>query len=132
MVVSATAKLGYPVHRIGISPAVTIGTLLPAVGSGAARAILESGELLDGPAALRLGLACQLSRDDAQVLTDAAALCQTIGGHGPQALRATKAWLNELDGSLDEERFEAPARDSARMSRTDDARRRLEAYWKDR
>jgi len=116
VVVSATARLGYPVHRLGVSPAVTIPTLQAAVGPGAARALLMGGELIDGPAAQRIGLAMQVSRDDAAVGKDARTLCRTLSGHGVAALRATKAWLNELDGTLDDGRLDGPMRASALLA----------------
>jgi len=116
VVVSATAKLGYPVHRLGVSPAVTISTLQAAVGPGGARALLMGGELLDGAAAQRIGLATQVSRDDAAVGRDAMTLCKTLSGHGAAALRATKAWLNELDGTIDDGRLDGPMQDSADLA----------------
>jgi len=132
VVVSATAKLGYPVHRIGVSPAVTIPTLQQAIGPGAARTLLMSDELIDAPTAYRIGLAGRVSRDDESVLDDAMTLCETIARHGPHALRTTKAWLNELDGSLDDERFEHPAESSAQIATLNEARLMLGAYWQGR
>jgi enoyl-CoA hydratase/carnithine racemase len=74
------------------------------------------GELIDGAAAQRIGLATQVSRDDAAVGPDARDLCRTLSGHGAVALRATKAWLNELDGTLDDDRLDGPVRDSADLA----------------
>ncbi len=128
VVASAQAKLGYPVHRLGVSPAVTLPTLLAAIGSGPARSLLLEGRLIDGAAALRLGLAHRLSRDDAAVGADAAALSAVIAAHGPHALRATKAWLNELEGADDDRRFDAPARDSAALAATAEAQAALRAF----
>jgi enoyl-CoA hydratase/carnithine racemase len=117
VVASATAKLGYPVHRLGLSPAVSAATLQQAIGPGAARSLLLGGELIDGTTAKRIGLADVLSTTDESVLPDAQALCAIIAGHGPAALRATKAWLNELDGSLDERRVKGPAAQTAAIMR---------------
>jgi enoyl-CoA hydratase/carnithine racemase len=127
--VSATAKVGYPVHRIGISPAVAIPTLQLAIGSGAARALLMSGELLNGSQAHQLGIATHLSASDEAALADARQHCQALAGKGVEALRATKRWLNELDGSLDDAKFDAAARDSARLSNSREAASLL-AKWK--
>ncbi len=132
VVVSATAKLGYPVHAMGVSPAVSIPTLQQAIGAGAARAIMMSGELIDGARAHHVGLAFALSPDDESTVPDARALCRELAGHGHHALRVTKAWLNELDGSLDEKRYDGPKRESADLSATDEARRALAAALKDR
>ena len=125
VVVSATAKLGYPVHAMGVSPAVSIPTLQQAIGPGAARALMLSGELIDGAAAHRAGLAFAVSSDDDSTVPDARALCRELATHGHHALRVTKTWLNELDGSLDDRRYEGPMRDTAKLAATDEARRTL-------
>jgi methylglutaconyl-CoA hydratase len=113
VVVSRQAKLGYPVHRLGLSPAVTTSTLTQKIGAGRAREVLMGGRLIDGSTAFRWGLAYRLADDDESVLADGRALARTIAGHGSQALRTTKRWLNELDGSLDAGRTDRPARHSA-------------------
>lgn len=125
-VVSAEAKLGYPVHRLGLSPAVTTSTLMQKIGPGHAREVLMGGRLIDGRTAHAWGLAYRLSSDDESVLPEARQLCATIAGHGPQALRATKRWLNELDGSLDDSRTDRPARHSA--GEAEEARTLLPAF----
>ncbi len=132
VVIARTAKVGYPVHRLGISPAVTIPTLQQALPPGAARSLLLGGELIDGAEAHRLGLASHLSRDDETVEADAIALCTAIAGHGAEALRVTKAWLNELDGSDDEDAFARPAAATATLARSDEATARLRAFWESR
>ena len=132
VVVARSAKIGYPVHRLGISPAVTIATLQQALPAGAARSLLLGGELIDGVEAHRIGLVSHLSRDDQTVELDATALCTTIGGHGPEALRVTKAWLNELDGSGDDEAFARPAAATADLARGDEAAAALRAFWESR
>ena len=86
-----------------------------------ARSLLMGGHLIDGPQAVRHGLADRLSDSDATVLADAEALCARIAGHGPHALVTTKAWLNELDGSDDDARFLAPVSDSIRQAMTDES-----------
>lgn len=128
VLVAADAQLGYPVHRIGISPAVTIPTLQQAIGSGAARSILMSGGLIDGAQAHRLGLATHLAKSGETVLADALAHCRNLLNKGPHALAITKAWLNELDGSLDDSRFDKAAEASAQIATSEQARSML-ARW---
>jgi methylglutaconyl-CoA hydratase len=53
---SKESTYGYPVHRLGISPAVTIPTLFQKLGEGRARALVMSGELIDGEEAYAIGL----------------------------------------------------------------------------
>jgi enoyl-CoA hydratase/carnithine racemase len=129
VVVSRTATLGYPVHRIGISPAVTLPTLLQALPPGAARQLVMSGELIDGAMAHRMGLALQLSENDERVLDDARALAQRIASHGHHALRVTKDWINQLDQTRDDARFEAPGNDSAAKACQHEARTMLQSFW---
>lgn len=128
VVAAADATLGYPVHRLGVSPAVTIQTLLQKVGSGGGRALLMSGELIDGAQAQRIGLATHLAAAGEPPLRVAQGLCAQLALKGPQALRTTKAWLNELDGSLDDDRFERPARASEAIVGEPEARTMLGAW----
>ncbi len=48
---------------------------------------------------------------------------------GPVALRATKQWLNELDGSNDEARFRHAALASAAAAHGDEFATLLRAAW---
>jgi methylglutaconyl-CoA hydratase len=127
--VAPDATLGYPVHAIGISPAVTIPTLRLALGDGPARALLMSGQIIDGREALRLGLATHLAATPESVLMEATAHAHALAGKGPRALRITKAWLNELDGSNDDERFDAPAGHSAEASSAEESQQMLARFW---
>jgi enoyl-CoA hydratase/carnithine racemase len=122
------AKLGYPVHRIGVSPAVTIPTLQQTIGRGAARSLLMGGELIDAEAAHRLGLVTHLSESSETVFLDAMRHCHSLAAKGPHALRATKAWLNELDGSFDDAPFDQAARGSASIADSAESRELL-ASW---
>ncbi len=126
--VSPDAKLGYPVHRIGVSPAVTIPTLSQAVGAGAARSLLMSGELIDGYQAKQLGLATHVSTTSDDAVQAARAHCVSLSAKGFQALRITKHWLNELDGSLDDEQFSAPALASSQQTNSTEAAQMLQAW----
>lgn len=132
VVVAAGASLGYPVHRIGVSPAVTTPTLLPAIGAGAARDLALSGELIDGRRALAIGLATHLVEDASAVLGAARALAASLVAKGPVALRSTKAWLNELDGTSHDEPFERATHVSASLAHGEEARAMLEGFWRSR
>jgi methylglutaconyl-CoA hydratase len=128
VVVAPDASLGYPVHRIGVSPAVTLPTLRSATG-GHARSIVLGGELLDGRAALRAGLAARMSERSETLADEAALLCASLAAKGPAALAATKHWLNELDGSLDDARFERTAEASAGLCDGEECRTLLASFW---
>ena len=132
VVMAADAKAGYPVHRLGVTPAVTIPTLQQAIGAGPARALLLGGALLDGRAAYRVGLATHLAASNETVRDEAMELCRMLATKPPGGLRATKAWLNELDGSLDDERFDRPVRGSLDLTRSAESIKLLRAFWKER
>jgi methylglutaconyl-CoA hydratase len=123
--VAETAQLGYPVHRIGISPSVSLPTLMASIGGGA-RPFQLLGELVDGRTALAMGLATHCSADPT---ADADAFCARLVEKGPRALAATKRWLNELDGSDRDDHFDATAEGSAVLCRGDEARRMLRSFW---
>ena len=129
MVGSVEGKYGYPVHRIGISPAVTIPTLFQKLGQGRARALVMSGETLNGSSAFRSGLLTHLEENDEQVAHRALEIAQSLAEKPPVALQATKRWLNVLDGSLDNDRFDKPANDSA-SSIGNQTQKLLSVLWK--
>ena len=95
------AKFGYPVHALGISPAVTLPVLLPAAG-GRARSLLMGGDLVTGEIMHAHGIVHQLCNNPD-------ALVQTLLQRGTHASHATKQWLNELEGALCDRRFDGPA-----------------------
>lgn len=122
-------KYGYPVHSIGISPAVTIPTLFQKLGHGASRSLVMSGEIISGTKANTIGLLTHLAKDAEEVNTLSVALAQNLASKPPRALQATKQWLNELDGSNDDAIFDAPAIQSA-SSIGEETRVRLQKIWK--
>jgi methylglutaconyl-CoA hydratase len=94
------ARLGYPVHAIGLSPAVSGPVLAARVGAGIARTLLMSGEILDGARAHAVGLVHRLAPDPASLHEQAAQVTVALLAKGPRALAATRRWLLELDGSI--------------------------------
>ena len=121
-------KYGYPVHLIGISPAVTIPTLFQKLGKGASRSLVMSGELLSGSKAHSTGLLSHLVTDAAEVRSAATVLAHTLASKPPRAIQATKLWLNELDGSDNDALFDAPAVQSA-SSISEETIERLRKIW---
>ena len=57
------------------------------------------------------------------------ALLERLAAKGPQALRATKRWLNELDGSGDESRARHAAEASASAAEGDEFAALLRTFW---
>jgi len=118
------AKVGYPEVDLGLCPAVVAPLLIRKIGAGRARAMLLGGGTMSGEAAHRRGLADRLvARDE----LDAAAtdLARRFAAGGPDAIATTKRWLNELDGSLDEEIARRAASLSARVIAGEEAQSRL-------
>ncbi len=129
VVASTTTTFGYPVHKLGVSPAVNIATLQQAIGPGAARSLLMGGELIDGKTAHRLGLVHHLVDTDDEVLAKANEICETLAKQSPQAIKVTKKWLNELDGSSDDDLFDGPRDGSADIAQSEEAAELLDQFW---
>ncbi|MGP1347161.1 MAG: enoyl-CoA hydratase/isomerase family protein [Phycisphaerales bacterium] len=90
------AKLGYPEVDLGVCPAVVAPWLVQRVGPGRARRILLAGGLLTGHQALELGLVDE-SIERAALDERCEALAANLAKSGVQAVRATKALLNDLE-----------------------------------
>ncbi len=127
--VTREAKVGYPVHRIGISPAVTLPILMKTLPAGVARALVLSGELIDGMEAKRIGLASHLVENDESIATEALVFAGRLASFPTFAMRVTKAWLNELDGSINDAPFDATVKGSAFLAETCEAQALLR-QWK--
>jgi len=119
VVVARDAQLGYPVHRIGISPAVSAPSLFSRMGP-ATRALLMSNDLMDGEAAVALGLATHCV-DDARLDAEVDALRERLLAKGPRALRETKRWIRTIEARMPGDLGRTPARDRAALERTRDA-----------
>lgn len=124
-----STQFGYPVHRIGVSPAVTIPTLRQAVGDGRCRETLMGGRIIDAIEARRIGLVSQLADSNDSLHIEADALCRSLAGKGPLALRTTKQWINELDGSLDDAAFDAAVAASAGNAAEPESAQFLHSFW---
>jgi len=128
VVAERDARFGYPVHRIGISPAVTLPTLR-ADAPGGARALVLSGELIGAEAAAAIGLVDRIADGRPALAELAASLCRTLAAHPPGALAATKAWLNGDDGTDRDGPFDATAAASAALADGPECRRMLADFW---
>jgi len=118
------AKLGFPEVDLGICPAVIAPWLIKRIGNGRARSILLSGGTMSGEEGYAVGLASHLvAREEMAHTVDA--LTENIIAGGPNAIAATKQWLNELDGSLDDAVLQRGADISAEMIQGAEAQERL-------
>jgi len=123
------AKLGFPEVDLGACPAVVAPWLVRKIGAGRARHVLLGGLRFDGLRAREWGLADELARDAGALGEVCGAFVERLATGGPLALAATKALLNELDGSLDRALAERGAEISAGVLATDEARRMLERVF---
>ncbi len=129
VVAAPEAQFGYPVHRIGVSPAVTIPTLRKTIGDGRCRETLMGGRIFDGREGYRIGLVSHLADSAETVESEALALCRCLADKGPVALRATKRWINELDGSLNDAAFDAAVAGTASLADDPASEQLLRDFW---
>lgn len=130
VVTDAGAQLGYPVLRLGVSPALTSPLLRLGLHDGGARARLLDPSLIDGREAVRIGLAHECVEDAAAVEPRAFEIARALAAKPPHAVRATKLWLNELDGSDDDARFEGALNASLALAGGDEEHQRLSQWNK--
>ena len=98
-VTNRDAKIGYPVVRVGISPAVSAPTLLPKIGPGHARARLTDTQLISGTRAHELGFADVLVDTPEDVMPEAMRTAETLAAKPGIGLARTKALLNRLEAA---------------------------------
>lgn len=123
------SKVGYPEVDLGVCPAVVASWLIKKIGAGKARAMLLAGGTMSGQQGFDAGLAthiCELG--DLPTATMEFALNLARGGKN--ALAVSKRWLNELDGSLDDEVLLKAADLSADVIAGDEALARLKPLYK--
>lgn len=123
------AKLGYPVLRLGISPAVSAPTLRQNLTGRASRERLFDTQLISGAEAARIGLADRAVDIPEDVTPRAQIEAAKLAEKPPGALAATKRWLNEVDGSLNEDEFDRALGASLALVGSSEERRLLEAMW---
>jgi methylglutaconyl-CoA hydratase len=123
----ADSKMGFPEVDLGVCPAVVAPWLVRKIGAGRARQVLLSGGVMSGQRAWELGIVNQVVPTLAELDGAADEVAKRLAAGGPSALRATKALLNELDGSLDTALAERGARLSADVLATPEAQAMLRA-----
>ena len=96
VVADAQAKLGYPVVKIGVSPAVSAAFMLASITAGAVRTRLVDTELISGADALRIGLVHETVEQREDVRGRAVEIAEMLAKKPDSGIRATKAWLNEI------------------------------------
>jgi 2-(1,2-epoxy-1,2-dihydrophenyl)acetyl-CoA isomerase len=130
VVTHTDARIGYPVVRLGISPAISAPFLRLAVGDGRTRERMLDSALISGWEAFRTGLAHECLEDAGKVRARAVAIAEGLAAKPAWGLAATKRWMNEVDGTdLDEWPDRALAA-SMSIVGSEEERERLAALWK--
>ena len=107
VVCDSSAKLGYPVTKIGVSPAVSAPFLASNVTLGTARELLLLPELISGDAANAKGLVHELVQTREEVRERAVVIASELANKPPHAYAATKNLLNQLEGSANDDTIQA-------------------------
>ena len=124
----AESKVGYPEVDLGVCPAVVAPWLMKKLGAGRARAMLLAGGTMTGKQGFEAGLATHLcGLDDLPSAVNEFA--ENLAKGGKNALATTKRWLNELDGSLDDDVLQKGADLSAKIIAGSEAQTRLRPLY---
>ncbi len=121
------SKMGFPEVDLGVCPAVVAPWLVRKIGPGRARQVLLSGGTMTGQRANELGIVNHVVPAIADLDAAADTIAQRLATGGPNALRATKSLLNDLDGSLDSSLAMRGAELSAQVLSTPEAQAMLRA-----
>lgn len=132
VITNDTAKIGYPVVRLGISPAVSAPTLALATGTGPARTRLLDTALVSGIDAVRLGIAHESMPSKTTCEERALHIAKDLASKPRTALAATKRWLSEVDGSTNATTFETALNASLSLVNGPEERERLPQAWSKR
>ncbi len=123
------AKIGYPVVRLGISPAVSAPFLRQSVGDGKTRERMLDSGLVSGWDAFRMGLAHECIEDAGKVRDRAMAIAEQLAAKPRWGMVATKRWMGEIDGSFGGDAGRGLDASLALVG-SDEERERLAALWK--
>lgn len=92
----AEARLGYPVARLGVSPAVSAPFLGADTTSGGVRRVMLEPEPISGAEAARLGLVHVLAGDSEATRVEASAIASRLARKPRSGASATRRWLLEI------------------------------------
>lgn len=129
VVTDQDAQLGYPVVKLGISPAVSAPTVLNSTSPGAVRARLLDPQLIDGREARRIGLVqvcCDIKED---VVPRALREARLLASKPAHAMLATRQLLDSLCDSLTPASRVKALSASLALADSDDQRARVASLW---
>jgi enoyl-CoA hydratase/carnithine racemase len=99
VITNDSARIGYPVTPLGISPAVSGASLGASVGRGPARTRMLDPGLIGGRESVRIGLTHE-SQDEAELVRPRAMeVARALSCKPRWAYAATKAWLQDISAA---------------------------------
>jgi enoyl-CoA hydratase/carnithine racemase len=107
-IATTNAQFGFPIARtLGNCLSMANYTRLVAlIGPQRTREAILLAKLIDGPAALQIGLVSELLADPAALHSRAEELARTIAAHAPITLRVTKEALRRLQARMADENID--------------------------
>lgn len=127
VVTDRAARLGYPVTRLGISPAVSAPYLRQSVHDGPTRTRLLDAALITGEQAHAMGLVHTVAEAPGDATAAAIGCATALAAKPAAALAATKAWLRAVAPvGLAEEALAT----SLSLVAGDEAMGRLRSLWR--
>lgn len=100
-VAEAETKLGYPVARLGISPAVSAPFLISDLAEGSVRQLQLDPGLISASRAKDLGLVAELASGVEATQARGRELADRLASNASEAMRSTRLWLQELSAPPD-------------------------------
>ena len=122
-------KLGYPVVKLGISPAVSAPFVRKSLASSATRARLLDPQLIDGDEARRIGLVQLLVDTPEDVIPRGQIETHKLASKPPHAMATTRAWLAEIEGLDGGSEIDRSLAASLELVGSPEERERLAQLW---
>ncbi len=121
-------RLGYPVVRIGVYPAVSAPFLTSTIADGPARSLMVDPDLISAEQALRSGLVHELTDGPGATRERANDIARHLAAKPGIGVAATKALLNHL-ASPRTDQAALGLETSLALTGNDEERERLTALW---
>ncbi len=128
VIADQNAKLGYPVVKIGVSPAVSAAFMMSSITPGAVRNRLVDTDLINGTQAMNIGLVHETVDSVEGVRNRTIERANQLASKPGIACRATKEWLNEITSSMTDH-AQAGLNTSLSLTGSLEEQERLAALW---
>ncbi|NQX95733.1 MAG: enoyl-CoA hydratase/isomerase family protein [Erythrobacter sp.] len=128
VVADRNTKLGYPVVKIGVSPAVSSPFMLASMHPGVVRNRLVDTDLVTAERAFDLGMVHELADSPELMRERALEISASLAAKPGLGCIATKQWLNEIS-EVDDERASAGLDASLELTGGEEERTMLAALW---